>query len=141
MFGCDERGTGCQGRVGRAAVARNDIMPLVSSDADLSANAVSNSLVITDTSAKINRLTQIIQKLDNVQTVPLKLEYKQLQFTNAQDASRLANAMFSNSNGSGQQSAGDRHFDAHRQYCAPDRTVPMNRTLTRCRRWPRRLAR
>jgi len=74
-----------------------DLGPLVSADARMGATpagSTMNALVITDTSAKINRLVQIIQKLDAPPRSPLKLEYKQLQFTNAVDAARLINAMF-----------------------------------------------
>ena len=62
---------------------RVDLGPMICADADISVDAASNALVVTDVSAKINSLTQIIQKLDNLKTVPLKLEYKQLQYTNA----------------------------------------------------------
>ena len=47
---------------------RKDLLPLLSQDAQI-ATTHPNSLVITDTSAKINRLVQIIQKLDQPKRV------------------------------------------------------------------------
>ena len=78
-----------------ALAVRNALIPLMVPDVDVTSGVASNSLVITDTSAKINRLVQIIQKLDQANVAPLMLEYKQLQHANAADAARLVNQKFS----------------------------------------------
>src|SRR5581483_11338014 len=43
---------------------KQDLQPMVGSDADLSANAGSNDLMITDTSANVRRVVQIVAALD-----------------------------------------------------------------------------
>ena len=77
---------------------RNDLVPLLSADADVTANAASNTIVVTDTSAKIHRLVEIIQKLDNQKSIKTVIEYRQLINSNAADAARLINAMFNPAN-------------------------------------------
>jgi type II secretory pathway component GspD/PulD (secretin) len=70
-----------------------NLAPLVS-DGGTSIDTTHNALIITDTSAKINRIAQIIQKLDQPGNVKTVTQYRQLKFTNAADAVRLINAMF-----------------------------------------------
>jgi hypothetical protein len=74
-----------------------DLMPLLSLDAKAevgSSLADIDALVITDTSAKINRLVQIIQKLDNAKRIAMDTAYRQLKFSKAADVARLVNEMF-----------------------------------------------
>jgi biotin carboxyl carrier protein len=47
----------------------NDLRPLLSADADVTANATSNCIVITDTSAKVRRIVEIAANLDKVGVV------------------------------------------------------------------------
>jgi autotransporter-associated beta strand protein len=47
-----------------AARIRTDLLPFISADADTSANTGSNTIVITDTAAKVRRLMEIVQKID-----------------------------------------------------------------------------
>jgi hypothetical protein len=77
-----------------AVLLRNDLMPLMSADAEVTADDDSNWLVVTDTSAKVNRIVQIIGKLDNAKAVPLDVAYKPLKFSKAAEMARLMNAMF-----------------------------------------------
>ena len=44
---------------------KNDLISLISPDADFTANASSNSLMITDTSANIKRIVEIVNSLDS----------------------------------------------------------------------------
>ena len=77
---------------------RSDLAPLMSADADVTANSASNVIVITDTSAKIHRLVEIIEKMDNQRSIKTVIEYRQLINSNASDAARLINAMFNPAN-------------------------------------------
>ncbi len=47
---------------------RNDMLSLFSADADVTANAESNCIIITDTSAKIHKIVEVISTLDKVAT-------------------------------------------------------------------------
>jgi type II secretory pathway component GspD/PulD (secretin) len=101
---------------------RNDLMPLMGGgETDVTSGAASNSLVITDTSAKIKRLLVIIQKLDNVKTVPLKLEYRQMQHTNAQDAAQLMNRLFAPPNTGEAQAPASKPASSANGWTAPTR--------------------
>src|SRR6185503_16074901 len=43
---------------------KNDLAPMISPEASFSANASSNSLIITDTSANIKRVVEIVHAMD-----------------------------------------------------------------------------
>ena len=45
---------------------RSDLAPLISADADVTANAASNVIIVTDTAAKIHRLVQMTSALDQL---------------------------------------------------------------------------
>ncbi len=45
---------------------RNDLIPMISNDADVTANNMANCIIITDTSAKIHRLVSILATLDKI---------------------------------------------------------------------------
>ena len=77
---------------------RNDLLPFISADADSAANPGSNTIIITDTAAKIHRLVEMIQLLDHQKSITLVIEYRALTNSNAADAARLINAMFSPAN-------------------------------------------
>jgi hypothetical protein len=51
-----------------AGALLNDLRPLLSADADCTANASSNCIILTDTSAKIHRMAEIIDAVDKVAT-------------------------------------------------------------------------
>ena len=51
-----------------AVKLKTDIQPLVDTNADLTANAASNSLMITDTSANIRRVVEIVSSLDKARS-------------------------------------------------------------------------
>jgi type II secretory pathway component GspD/PulD (secretin) len=75
---------------------RKDLMVLVSGDKiDVDTSQTpSNAIIITDTSAKVKRIAEIIQKLDNQKNMHVLVEYRQMVNVNAADAARLINAMF-----------------------------------------------
>ena len=62
--------------------------PLVSADADFTANQGSNSLILTDTCANIRRIVKIISKLDQHEATASDIRIVQLVFANATSAAR-----------------------------------------------------
>ena len=81
---------------------RPDLAPLLSENAELDMMpGGGNSLVITDTSAKIHRLVEIIKKMDNQRVIRTQTEYRQMLNASAADAARLINAMFAPGSGGG----------------------------------------
>ncbi|HWE01356.1 MAG TPA: secretin N-terminal domain-containing protein [Tepidisphaeraceae bacterium] len=73
---------------------RQDLTPLIASDADVTANEASNSIVITDSSANIRRLVQIINALDMGQAASTELRVIHLKFADAQETAKLISSMF-----------------------------------------------
>jgi general secretion pathway protein D len=82
---------------------RQDLTPLLSADADVAANAGSNTIVVTDTAAKIHRLVEIIQAMDHQQITKTEMKQRTLKYSNSQDASRLLNNLFNPQNTGPQQ--------------------------------------
>lgn len=89
-----------------SAALKRDFAPLIPSYADLSANAGSNTLILTDTGANIKRIVEIIHAMDTQSTTVAEVKVFQLKFANATSAARLINDTFkedSQSSGSNQQ--------------------------------------
>ncbi len=89
-----------------AARTRNDLAGLISADADVAVNTGSNTLVITDTSAKIRRLTEALDTLDHQKSLTTVIQYRQLASGNAADAARAINSKFSSALGQTSGGAG-----------------------------------
>ena len=83
-------------KFGDASQLKNDLAPLLSPDADFASNASSNALVITDTSANVRRLVQIVSALDTSMASSVDVKVFQLKFANATNAAKLINDVFSN---------------------------------------------
>ncbi len=95
-------------RYADATQLKNDLQPLVSTEADFTGNASSNALVITDTSANVRRLVQIVAALDTSLSGSVEVRVFQLKFANATDAARLVEDVFGDLDASRpQQNAGD----------------------------------
>ena len=77
-----------------AAPLLKDLAPFLSADGSQSVNAAHNCLILTDTSSKINRIVQIIQKLDNQPPIATVTERRPLKYNNAVETARLINFMF-----------------------------------------------
>lgn len=71
-----------------------DLQPLVNPDADFAANASSNALVITDTSANVKRVVEIIAALDTSLAASVEVKVFPLEFADAVDAAELINEVF-----------------------------------------------
>ncbi|HEX7010434.1 MAG TPA: type II secretion system secretin GspD [Phycisphaeraceae bacterium] len=80
-----------------------DLAPLISSEADVTANANSNVVVITDRSANIRRLVEIIAALDTTIAAVADVRVVPLRYANATEAARLANEIFGEGNASSRQ--------------------------------------
>jgi general secretion pathway protein D len=90
-----------------AVKLKTDIQPLVNTDADLTANAASNSLIITDTSANIRRVVEIVSSLDKREAQANDIHVRQLKYADATAAAKLITDIFNpeengNQNGQGQ---------------------------------------
>ncbi len=88
---------------------KNDLAPLIDpSQTGFTANASSNSLVITDTSANVHRIAEIVSAMDASQAGSAEVKVFQLQYASSSSAAKLINDLFgpqaqgtSNSGGSG----------------------------------------
>ncbi|HOW69977.1 MAG TPA: type II secretion system secretin GspD [Phycisphaerae bacterium] len=84
-----------------AAQLRQDLQPLISADADVTANASSNTIVVTDTAANIRRLVEIISSLDTHLAGTSEVKVFQLKYASAANAARLINEVFGSQGQSG----------------------------------------
>ena len=90
-----------------AVQLKKDFAPLIPSYADLSANATSNTLIVTDTGANIKRLLQIISSLDTQTSTVADVKVFQLKYANAASAAKLINEIFKVDTGNQQQNQGN----------------------------------
>jgi general secretion pathway protein D len=91
-----------------AVKLKTDLQPLVGTDADLTANAASNSVMITDTSANIHRVVEIVASLDKTQAMESDIIVQQLKFADATATAKLITDIFqppANTQQGGQQNA------------------------------------
>ncbi|MGB7158164.1 MAG: type II secretion system secretin GspD [Tepidisphaeraceae bacterium] len=77
-----------------AVQLRQDLAPLISTEADFTANQSSNALVITDTSANIRRVVEIVAALDGHLADSASVLVKQLKYSSATNAARLIEELF-----------------------------------------------
>jgi general secretion pathway protein D len=89
-----------------AVKLKTDLQPLVNTDADLTANAASNTLIITDTSANIRRVVEIVSGLDKQETEASDIRVKQLKYADATAAATLIMSIFSPTQQTTQQNGG-----------------------------------
>src|SRR5688572_8785274 len=87
-------------RQANAVQLRQDLAPMISTEADFTANQSSNALVITDTSANIKRVVEIVAALDGHLADSASVLVKQLKYSAATNAARLVEELF------GQQAQG-----------------------------------
>jgi len=77
-----------------AVKLRTDLTPIVSSNANIMANAASNSLVITDTSTAIKRIATIINSMNLHRAEDADLRVIQLKYADADATARLIMTLF-----------------------------------------------
>lgn len=83
-------------RFANATQLKTDLQPLVNPEADFASNASSNALVITDTSANVRRVVQIVKALDTSLADAVDVKVLQLKFANAAQTATLINSVFGN---------------------------------------------
>jgi len=76
-----------------AAKLKEDLKPLISST-DVAANEGSNAIVITDTSANIRRIAEIIYNLDQQDQASSGLRVVTLKYANATNAAKMIDTLF-----------------------------------------------
>src|SRR5690606_22537285 len=79
-----------------ATQLKEDLTPLINPDADFTANASSNALVITDTSANIRRVVEIVRTLDTSLASSIDVRVFTLEFATASDAAQLMHTVLEN---------------------------------------------
>lgn len=77
-----------------AVKLKTDIQPLVNAEADLTANAASNSLIITDTSSNVRRVVEIVSSLDKREAAASDIRVRQLKYADATAAAKLITDIF-----------------------------------------------
>jgi len=77
-----------------ATKLKQDLASLVPSYADLSANASSNALILTDTAANVRRIVEIVRALDTHLSAVADVRVFQLKYANATNAAKLINDVF-----------------------------------------------
>ncbi|MFI5461751.1 MAG: secretin N-terminal domain-containing protein, partial [Isosphaerales bacterium] len=77
-----------------AVQLKADIAPLINPEADFTANASSNVLVMTDTSANIRRVVEIVNELDKQLADAAEVKVFQLKYASAANAAKLINDVF-----------------------------------------------
>jgi general secretion pathway protein D len=77
-----------------AVQLKRDLATLIPTYADLSANASTNTLILTDTQTNVRRFVEIIRALDTQTTSVSEVRVYQLKFANAANAARLINDLF-----------------------------------------------
>jgi len=81
-------------RYANAAKLKDELAPLVPSYASLTANTESNALVITDTTANIKRIIEIVCALDTHMSAVAEVKVFHLKYCDATNTARLINEIF-----------------------------------------------
>jgi general secretion pathway protein D len=81
-------------RFADATQLKRDLSPLIPSYADLSSNTSTNTLIMTDTSANVKRLVQIIRAMDTTVSTVSQVKVYTLKFASASSAARLVQEVF-----------------------------------------------
>lgn len=81
-------------RFADATQLRQDLQPMINTDADFTANASSNALVLTDTSANVRRIVQIVNALDTHLADAAEVKVFVLKYATASTAAKLINDVF-----------------------------------------------
>ncbi len=77
-----------------AVKLRDNLAPLVPAYAELSANASSNALILTDTEANVRRVVEIVQALDRHLATTVDVRVFQLRYATASNVARMINEVF-----------------------------------------------
>lgn len=83
-------------RYANAMQLKTDLQPLINPKADFTSNESSNALVITDTSANVRRIVEIIAALDTSLADSVTVRVYALKYASATNAAQLINNVFGN---------------------------------------------
>lgn len=86
-----------------AVKLKTDLAALVPATATLASNAAGNALILTDTSANIRRIVEIVQALDSHMAGAAEVRVFQLKFANATNAAKLISSVFKDDTSTQQQ--------------------------------------
>ncbi|MDB5356660.1 MAG: gspD 1 [Phycisphaerales bacterium] len=81
---------------------KQDLTPLIGTDADVTANEASNTIAITDASVNIRRIAQVIAAMDQQETTATDLRIVRLKHANASITAKLIESIFKSEGGGGQ---------------------------------------
>jgi general secretion pathway protein D len=81
-------------RAADAVQLKRDLATLIPSYADLSSNAATNTLILTDTQTNVRRFVEIVRALDTQTATVSEVRVYQLKYANAANAARLINDLF-----------------------------------------------
>jgi general secretion pathway protein D len=95
-------------RFADAVQLKKDLAPLVPTYADLSANASTNTLIITDTSSNVRRIVEIVAAMDTTVSTVSQVKVFPLQYANASNTARLINEVFAKDSTATQSNAPNR---------------------------------
>jgi len=85
-------------RYANATQLTKDLLPLLPSGAEMTANESANALVITDTQANIRRMTEIVQALDTSISSISAVRVFPLKYADAKDLATAVKEVFQNPN-------------------------------------------
>lgn len=91
-------------RYADAANLRENLASLISSSADFTANSDTNTLIITDTTANIRRLVEIIKSIDTYVATVSIVKVFHLEYAEAESTADLINDLFEDQGQSSQSS-------------------------------------
>ena len=77
-----------------ATKLQENLLPLLPEYADISANQASNSLIITDTTANIKRMVEIVKSLDTQMATIAEVQVFHLVYADAENTADLINEVF-----------------------------------------------
>ena len=98
-------------RYANATQLTKDLLPLLPSGAEMTANESANALVITDTQANIRRMTEIVQALDTSISSISAVRVFPLKYADAKDLATAVKEVFQNPNQQNNNNAINRIFN------------------------------
>ncbi len=93
-----------------AVKLKDDLSGLLPEYAEFTANEASNSLIITDTSANVKRISKIVDALDTQMSKVAEIRVFHLVYADAENVSNLINELFEEDNSSDEQNPISRMF-------------------------------
>ncbi|HSV15640.1 MAG TPA: type II secretion system secretin GspD, partial [Tepidisphaeraceae bacterium] len=77
-----------------AVKLKTDLQPLIGTEADIASNGGSNTIIITDTSANIHRVVEIVAAMDKRDSLENTIRVKQMKYADATAAAKLITDIF-----------------------------------------------